>query len=79
MELTLKPEVEALIQEQLSSGRYQDPSDVIETALHALADGTALKGNLDDFIQEGIDAADRGELYNEEEARAYLAAVRSKL
>jgi putative addiction module CopG family antidote len=79
MELTLKPEVEALIQQKLSSGRYQDTNDVIETALHALADGEALRTSLDDFIQEGIDSADRGELYSEEEARAYLAAVRSKL
>jgi putative addiction module CopG family antidote len=80
MELTLKPEVEALIQQQLRSGRYHDPNDVLETALHALSDGIALRtANLDDFIQEGIDAADRGELYSEEEVRAHLSAVRSKL
>ena len=80
MELTLKPEVEALLQQKLSSGWYEDSNHVIETALHALSDRDALKSSgLDDFIQEGIDAADRGELYSEEEVRAHLAAVRSKL
>jgi Arc/MetJ-type ribon-helix-helix transcriptional regulator len=80
MELTLKPEVEALLQQQLSTGRFQDPNDVIETALHALRDGEALSStDFDVFIQEGIDSADRGELYSEEEARAIIAAMRSKL
>jgi Arc/MetJ-type ribon-helix-helix transcriptional regulator len=80
MELTLKPEVEALLQQQLSTGRFHDPNDVIETALHTLAGGEALHGtDFDVFIQEGIDSADRGELYSEEEARAIIAAMRAKL
>ena len=80
MQLTLKPEVEALLQQELSTGRFQDPNDVIETALHALSDRRFLTLNdLDDFIQEGIDSADRGELYTEDEARAYIAAARTKL
>jgi len=80
MQLTLKPEVEALLQQELSTGRFQDPNDLIETALHALSDKRFLTRNdLDDFIQEGIDSADGGELYSEDEARAYIAAVRSKL
>ena len=32
--------------------------------------------DLDVKIQEGIDSADHGDLFTEEEARAYLAAVR---
>jgi putative addiction module CopG family antidote len=79
MEVTLKPEVEALIQEQLSSGRYQDPSDVIETALHALADGRAISADLDARIQQGLDDIDRGDVFTEDEARAYIAAMRAKL
>jgi Arc/MetJ-type ribon-helix-helix transcriptional regulator len=80
MTLTLKPEVEALLREKLQSGRYQDTNDLIETALHALFDRNALMGSeLDTFLQEGIDSADRGELYSEEEARAYIAAERAKL
>ncbi len=80
MELTLKPEVEALIQQQLRSGRYQDPNDLIETALHALAEGSDLNfADLDAKIQEGLDDIDRGDVFTEEEARAYIAAMRAKL
>ena len=80
MQLTLKPELEALLQQELSTGRFQDTNDLIETALHALSDKRFLTASdLDDFIQEGIDSADRGELYSEEQARAYIAAARSKL
>ena len=65
MTLTLKPEVEALLQQELQSGRFQDPNDLIETALHALSDRRFLdRSDLDDFIQEGIHSADRGELYS---------------
>ncbi len=80
MTLTLKPEVEALLQRELSTGRFQDPNDLIETALHALSDRRSQTAtDLDEFIQQGIDSADRGELYTEEEARAFIAALRAKL
>ena len=80
MELTLKPEVEALLDQELRTGRFRDSNDLIETALHALSDRRLQSASdLDEYIQEGIDSADRGELYDEAEARAYIAAVRSKL
>ena len=80
MQLTLKPEVEALLQQELSTGRFQDPNDLIETALHVLADSRHFDlSDLDAKIQEGIDSADRGELYTEDEARAFIAALRAKL
>lgn len=80
MTLTLTPEVEALLQRELKTGRFENPNDLIETALLVFSDRTP-----DDFhelnakIQEGLDSLDRGELYTEDEARAYLASVRSKL
>jgi predicted transcriptional regulator len=80
MRLTLKPEVEALLQQELSSGRFQDTNDALETALHVLADTRPYDlTDLDAKIQEGIDSADRGELYTEEEARAFIAALQAKL
>jgi hypothetical protein len=80
MQLTLKPEVEALLQQELSTGRFQDPNDLIETALHALADSRPYDlADLDGKIQEGIDSADSGELYSEDEARAFIASLRAKL
>ena len=80
MQLTLKPEVEALLQQELSTGRFQDPNDVIETALHVLADSRPYDlANLDAKIQEGLDDIERGDVFTEEEARAYIAAMRAKL
>ena len=80
MQLTLKPEVEALLQLELSNGRFHDPNEVLETALHVLADSRPYDlTDLDARIQEGIDSADRGELYTEEEARAFIAALRAKI
>jgi Arc/MetJ-type ribon-helix-helix transcriptional regulator len=54
MTLTLRPEVEALLQQELQSGRFQDPGDLIETALHALAESRPYTAaELDQMIQEG--------------------------
>jgi predicted transcriptional regulator len=80
MQLTLKPEVEALLQQELSTGRFEDPNDLIETALNALADGRHFDlSDLDAKIQQGLDDIDRGDVFTEEEARAYIAAMRAKL
>jgi len=80
MTLTLKPEVEALLDQQLKTGRFQDTNDLIETALHALADNRELSLlDLNTKIQEGLDDIERGDVFSEEEARAYIAAMRAKL
>ncbi len=80
MQLTLKPEVEALLQQELSTGRFHDPNDVIETALHALSDSRHLNlSDLDSKIQQGLDDIERGDVFDEDEARAYIAAMRAKL
>ena len=80
MTLTLKPEVEALLQKEMSSGRFQDPNDLIETALHVLADSRPYDlAGFDAMIQEGLDDIERGDVVTEEEARAYIADMRSKL
>ncbi len=80
MTVQLKPEAEALIQQELSSGRFHDPADVIATALLALSDSRpADLTDLDEKLQESMDQIDRGEFYTGEEARAIIAAMRSKL
>lgn len=80
MTLTITPEVEALLQQELKSGRFQDPNEVIATALMVLAESRPYHlAELDAMIQEGIDSADRGELYDEDQVRAHLAAIREKL
>jgi Arc/MetJ-type ribon-helix-helix transcriptional regulator len=81
MELTLTPELEAEIQQQLDSGRFHTPVEVLVTAMGALRDSTPDE-NLEDFnakLQEGIDDIDQGRTYSEEEARAYIADLRAKL
>ncbi len=80
MQLTLNPEVEALLQNELKSGRFRNPNDVIATALHVLSDTTPQDlAALNASIQEGLDDLDRRDYYSESEARAHLASIRSKL
>jgi predicted transcriptional regulator len=83
MELTLTPESEERLQRRLSEGRWKSPAEVMETALDILDDLDDVivrnREELDAKIQEGLDSADRGELYTEEEVRAHLAEVRAQL
>jgi len=80
MQLTLTPEVEALMQREMERGHFESANDLIEAALNSLVHGIPYtRLELDAMIQEGLDSADRGELYSEEEARAYIAEVRAKL
>ena len=77
MQLTITPEVEALIQTELKKGRFQSPNDLIATALLVLSDSTPQDlTTLESKIQEGLDAADQGDLFPEDEARAHLASLR---
>jgi len=81
MELTLTPELEAEIQEQLDTGRFHTPVEVLTTAMGVLRDNMPDE-NLEIFnakLQEGMDDIDQGRTYSEEEARAYLADLRAKL
>lgn len=65
MNITLKPEQEALIQAKLQSGRYQTVDDVIQAALHLLDERdrayeqwvTETRAKVD----EGIVSLERGE------------------
>ena len=80
MELTITPEVEALLQHEMATGRFQNVNELIATAMHVLSDTTPADFQaLDQMIDEGIESADRGELYTEDEARAYWRSSRAKL
>ena len=80
MQLTITPETEALLQQQLKSGRFKTPDDLIATALHVLSDLTPTDlSALNAGIREGLDDIARGDHYSESEARADLASVRAKL
>ena len=80
MALTLTPEVEQILEQRMQEGRWASPPDVMLTALHLL-DGLdeLIVTSHEDFqakIQEGLDSADRGELYTADEVRADLAEAR---
>lgn len=80
MTLTLTPEVEALLNRELSTGRFESPNDLLETALLVLADSNLSRSSdLETKIQEGLEDVYRGDVFTEEEARAYIAAMRAKL
>jgi len=84
MELTITPELESIIQREVESGRYETPQQVFENAVYKLKqdDDDKLGMTLAEFqalLDEGWEAAERGDLVTPEEARAHLAKVRSEL
>jgi antitoxin ParD1/3/4 len=70
MVVTLTPQIEAMIQQRLDSGRYSDASEVVQEALRLLEerDREAQLAHLRALLQQGLDSARRGELieFNEE-------------
>ncbi len=80
MQVTLTPEIEALIEQQMKSGRFEDPTELIATALHALADDHPFEpSQLESMIEEGARDVEDGNVFTKDEAKAYLRAMRAKL
>jgi Arc/MetJ-type ribon-helix-helix transcriptional regulator len=83
MELTLPPELEQRIQRQLQSGRFNSAVELVSTALDAIESFPLPQGmqqaDFERLLEEGCDAADRGDTVSAEEAREHLARVRAKL
>jgi Arc/MetJ-type ribon-helix-helix transcriptional regulator len=81
MAITLDPATEQRIQRELDRGHYGSPAEVIEHALNLLqAEEDWLADNsraIHDHIEESFAAADRGETYTPEQARALLAKSRA--
>jgi len=76
MTIELKPEAEAIIQEQLRRGTFANPEEVVERALEFLALEedwlTENRSEISARVQEGWDAAQRGELIDADQVRANL-------
>lgn len=83
MELTLPPELEQRIQRQLESGRFNDAVELVSTAMDAIESFPLPLGmqqaDFERLLEEGCEAADRGETVSAEEAREHLARVRAGL
>ena len=76
MTITLKPEVEALIQKRLASGLFESAEDVLFQALESQdADAEWLnlqQQEVSDRIDRAIAQADRGECLTPEQSRTWL-------
>jgi antitoxin ParD1/3/4 len=77
MTIELKPETAAIIQSQLQKGAFANPEEIVERALEFLAleeDWLADSSTqINAEVQEGWDAAQRGDLIDADQVRANLA------
>ncbi len=71
MNVSLTPELEELVNEKVSSGQYNNPSEVIREALRLLRERDELqeiqRAELRQEIARGIEATERGELISGED------------
>ena len=65
-----------VVDQLVRSGQYESRDAVLAEAVRALQDRDAKRAELLAEIQVGVDAADRGELYDADEAAAFLAERR---
>lgn len=76
MDVSLTPELERLVQEKVSSGLYNSPTEVIREGLRLIQERDSLyQVRLEELrreIQIGVDAANRGELLDGEVVMAEL-------
>ncbi len=74
MEIRLRPELEAVIRQDIQRGSYQTVDEYIEHAVSMLHEQEAWlaahRSEIDSKINEGYAAAQRGELLEPEEVRS---------
>jgi antitoxin ParD1/3/4 len=80
MEIRLRPEIEALIRQDLQRGPYHSVDEYIEDAVSILHEREAwLSRNREEIgvqIEQGYKAAQRGDLLNPDEVRAKLRELK---
>jgi putative addiction module CopG family antidote len=78
MDIRLKPELEAMIQEDLQRGPYASAEDLVEQAvsqLHEREDWLARnREEIAQKIEEGWQSAKQGNLMSEEEVKSAMGA-----
>ncbi|MEA5625589.1 type II toxin-antitoxin system ParD family antitoxin [Nostoc sp. UHCC 0251] len=76
MNISLTPELEQLVKDKVSSGKYHSVSEVMGEALRLLEERDRLRdqrlAELKAKIQEGIEASERGEVVDGEEVFAEI-------
>lgn len=83
MQITLPPEIETLIERQLSSGKYKTAIEVLLAGMHLLDEQETLYqgrlSELQDAVQTGWQASQRGEVVDGSMAmNQILTDVRSR-
>jgi len=82
MEIRLRPELEAVVLQDMQRGAYQTVDEYIERAVSILHEQeTWLAANQSEIaakIEEGYHSAQQGELIDPEEVRSKLAAVKAR-
>jgi len=83
MNVSITPELEEFVQAKVKSGMYQSASELFREALRLLAERDELHRRrieaMDNFIQEGIDSAKRGELLTPEEVESDIEQLFAEL
>ena len=79
MDVTLKPELERLVEDEVKSGRSPDPNDFLNRAVYHYVLARDLgeeyaPEEIDGMIAEGMDDIDRGDTIEGEEAFRQLRA-----
>jgi Arc/MetJ-type ribon-helix-helix transcriptional regulator len=81
MQLTVPPDVEALVQKRLATGAFANVEDVIRRALETLDAEESWTGEersaLDEKIDRALEQVAAGQVRGPEEARRKLAALRA--
>ena len=76
MDIRLRPELEALIRQDVQRGQYQSVDEFVERAIALLHEQETWlaenKGKIETQITEGYASAQRGELVDAEEVRSRL-------
>ncbi len=72
MDVSLTPELERFVKEQVEAGRYQDVSEVIREALRVQLERQDAILALNRKIERGLADADAGRLHSPDEAWAIL-------
>ncbi len=76
MNVSLTPELERFVKEQVDAGRYQTASEVIRDGLRILLERQEAIISLNRKIERGLSDAADGRLHSPQEARAILQARR---
>lgn len=66
MNVAIKPDSQRFVEDQLRTGHYASPEDVVQAGLKLLQERQANMGHLRAMIAQGLDQARRGELLDGE-------------